>query len=200
MAAAGARAALIVTPYYNKPPQAGVLEHFRTIAAATDLPAMAYDIPGRTGTALAPDTIRALAEIPNINAVKDAKGDLALGAQLMDETGLLWYSGDDALNLPWLALGATGMVSTVGNVASVRLVTLLKAAAAGDLAAARVMNDELAPLIETIMNTTQGCIQAKAALQLMGVIESDFCRLPLLPAPEEHRAVLHDVLTTGGLL
>lgn len=200
MAAAGATAALIVTPYYNKPPQAGLLEHYRTVAEATDLPAMAYDIPGRTATALAPDTIRALAEIPNIKALKDAKGDLAMSAPLMVETGLLWYSGDDALNLPWLALGATGMVSTVGNVASERLVSLLRAVVAGDLPAARAMNHELGPVIRAVMNVTQGTIQAKAALHLMGVIDSDFCRLPLVPAPEEHRAILRDALTTQGLM
>ncbi|GGB17134.1 4-hydroxy-tetrahydrodipicolinate synthase [Flexivirga endophytica] len=200
MAAAGAQAALIVTPYYNKPPQAGVLEHYRTVAAATDLPAMAYDIPGRTATALAPDTIRALAEVPNIKALKDAKGDLAMSAPLILETGLLWYSGDDALNLPWLALGATGMVSTVGNVASAKLVALLKAVTAADLPAARAINHELAPLVAAVMNVTQGTIQAKAALRLMGVIDSDFCRLPLVPAPEEHRAILRDALTTQGLM
>jgi len=200
MAAAGAQAALIVTPYYNKPPQAGVLEHYRTVAAATDLPAMAYDIPGRTATALTSDTIRALAEVPNIKALKDAKGDLAMSAPLMRETGLLWYSGDDALNLPWLALGATGMVSTVGNVASARLVALLKAVSAADLAAAREINHELVPLIAAVMNVTQGTIQAKAALRLLGVIDSDFCRLPLVPAPQEHRAILRDVLTKQGLM
>ncbi|HWC20931.1 MAG TPA: 4-hydroxy-tetrahydrodipicolinate synthase [Flexivirga sp.] len=200
LAAAGARASLIVTPYYNKPPQAGVLEHYRTVAAATDLPAMAYDIPGRTGTALAPDTIRALAEVPNIKALKDAKGDLATSAPLMVETGLLWYSGDDALNLPWLALGATGMVSTVGNVASATLVSLLRAVVAGDLPAARAINHQLGPVIRAVMNVTQGTIQAKAALRLMGVIDSDFCRLPLVPAPEEHRAILRDALTTQGLM
>ncbi|GAB3487396.1 4-hydroxy-tetrahydrodipicolinate synthase [Flexivirga sp.] len=200
LAAAGARAALIVTPYYNRPPQAGVLEHYRTVAAATDLPAMAYDIPGRTGTALAPDTIRALAEVPGIRALKDAKGDLATSAPLMRETGLLWYSGDDALNLPWLALGATGMVSTVGNVASARLVSLLRAVTAGDLAAAREINHGLVPLVAAVMNVTQGTIQAKAALRLMGVIDSDFCRLPLVPAPQEHRAILRDALTAQGLM
>lgn len=200
LAAAGARAALIVTPYYNKPPQAGVLEHYRTVAAATDLPAMAYDIPGRTGTALTPDTIRALAEVPNIKALKDAKGDLAMSAPLMVETGLLWYSGDDALNLPWLALGATGLVSTVGNVASRKLVALLRAVVAGDLPAARAINHELGPVIGAVMNVTQGTIQAKAALRLMGVIDSDFCRLPLVPAPEEHRAILRDALSTQGLM
>lgn len=200
MAAAGADAALIVTPYYNKPPQAGVLEHYRTVAAATDLPAMAYDIPGRTATALAPDTVRALAEVPNIKALKDAKGDLAMSAPLMVETGLLWYSGDDALNLPWLALGATGMVSTVGNVASAALVSLQRAVVAGDLPAARAINHQLGPVIKAVMNVTQGTIQAKAALRLMGVIDSDFCRLPLVPAPEEHRAILRDALTTQGLM
>ncbi|NNG39509.1 4-hydroxy-tetrahydrodipicolinate synthase [Flexivirga sp. ID2601S] len=200
LAAAGAHAALIVTPYYNKPPQAGIVEHFRAVAGATDLPAMAYDIPGRTGMALTSDTIRALADVPNIAALKDAKGDLAAGVQLMAETGLAWYSGDDALNLPWLALGATGMVSTVGNVDAARLAALIAAVDAGDLAKARTLNDELAPLIAAVMNVTQGCIQAKAALHLLGVIDSDFCRLPLLPAPEDHRALLRDTLTNLGLL
>lgn len=200
LAAAGAHAVLIVTPYYNKPPQSGVLEHFRAVASATDLPAMAYDIPGRTGTALAPDTIRALAEIPTIEAVKDAKGDLPLGAALMRETGLDWYSGDDALNLPWLALGATGLVSTVGNVAPGLLRRLIEAMDAADLTAARDLDARLAPLIAAVMTVTQGCIQAKAALQLLGVLEDDFCRLPLVPAPDEHREILRGALDELGML
>ena len=114
---AGADALLLVSPYYNKPTQAGLVAHCRAVADATDLPVMLYDIPGRTGIPFATETLVALAEHPNIVAVKDAKGDLWASTHVMAATDLLWFSGDDALNLPLLALGATGVVSVVGHVA-----------------------------------------------------------------------------------
>ncbi|YAL84285.1 4-hydroxy-tetrahydrodipicolinate synthase [Dermacoccaceae bacterium W4C1] len=199
MAAVGADAVLIVTPYYNKPPQAGIIEHFRTIAGATGLPAMVYDIPGRTATALTSDTIRALAEIPEILAVKDAKGDLPEASRLMSETDLLWYSGDDVLNLAHLTAGATGIVSVVGHVAGRQYADLIAAVDAGDLPRAREIYRGLIPAVDCIMSVTQGAIQAKAAMKLLGVIDSDFCRLPLLPAPSEHRALIEQGLKAAGL-
>ena len=118
MVARGADALLVVTPYYNKPPQALIVEHFRMVArAGGDTPVMLYDIPGRTGTALATDTIRRAAEIDQVKAVKDAKGDFFEASRLMAETDLLWFSGDDVVNLAHLAQGATGIVSVVGHVA-----------------------------------------------------------------------------------
>lgn len=200
LAAVGAHAKLVVTPYYNKPPQAGVIEHFKTIAAATDLPIMAYDIPGRTGTALTSDTIRELAKIDTIKAVKDAKGDLFEATKLMDETDLLWYSGDDVLNLAWLSLGAVGVVSVVGHVAGNEWRAMIDAVDFGDLATARSIHTRLIPAIDAIMNTSQGAIMAKAAMKELGVIESDFIRLPLLPANDAEYARLRDGLAASGYL
>ncbi len=111
----GAHGVLVVTPYYNKPSQAGVLEHFRQVAIASDLPVMLYDVPGRTGTTIAPATYQAAAEWDNVVAVKDAVGDYARGAAIMRDTGLAFYSGDDAANLGWLAHGAVGFVSVAGH-------------------------------------------------------------------------------------
>lgn len=200
LAEVGAHGVLIVTPYYNKPPQAGIIEHFRTVASATDLPAMVYDIPGRTGTALTTETIRRLAEIDRIVAVKDAKGDLFEASRLMAETDLLWYSGDDVLNLAHLAQGAAGVVSVVGHVAGDHYAQMVAAVDAGDLTTARAIHRQLIPAVDAIMNVSQGAIQAKAAMKLLDVIDSDFCRLPLLPAPSEHRALLQQGLTTAGLM
>lgn len=200
LAGAGAHAALIVTPYYNKPPQDGIVEHFRAVCSATGLPAMAYDIPGRTGTALAGDTIRRLAQIPEIRAVKDAKGDFFAASELMHDTDLLWYSGDDVVNLPWLALGAVGCVSVVAHVAGSQYAELIAAMDRGDLARAREIHTHLIPAVNAVMHTTQGAIMAKAAMKLLGVIQSDFVRLPLLPATPEHLDVLREGLRRSGVL
>lgn len=200
LADAGADAVLVVTPYYNKPTQAGIVEHFKAVVGATDLPAMAYDIPGRSGTALASDTIRQLATIDQVRAVKDAKGDFFEATKLMDETGLLWYSGDDVVNLAWLALGAVGVVSVVGHVAGNEFRAMIDAVDAGDLATARAIHTKLIPAIDALMNTSQGAIMVKAALKEQGVIDSDAIRLPLLPADEAMYAVLRDGLTKAGLL
>lgn len=200
LADAGADAVLVVTPYYNKPTQAGIVEHFKAVVGATDLPAMAYDIPGRSGTTLASDTIRQLATIDQVRAVKDAKGDFFEATKLMDETDLLWYSGDDVVNLAWLALGAVGVVSVVGHVAGNEFRAMIDAVDAGDLATARAIHTKLIPAIDALMNTSQGAIMVKAALKEQGVIDSDAIRLPLLPADEAMYAVLRDGLTKAGLL
>ena len=161
---------------------------------------MAYDIPGRSGTALASDTIRQLATIDQVRAVKDAKGDFFEATKLMDETDLLWYSGDDVVNLAWLALGAVGVVSVVGHVAGNEFRAMIDAVDAGDLATARAIHTKLIPAIDALMNTSQGAIMVKAALKEQGVIDSDAIRLPLLPADEAMYAVLRDGLTKAGLL
>src|SRR5258708_34278316 len=118
---AGAHGLLVVTPYYNKPPQSGLAAHFTQVADATDLPNMLYDIPGRTGTPIAAETLIQLAEHPRIVAVKDAKADFAAASRVMGRTALVFYSGDDMLNLPWLSLGAAGFVSAAGHAVADRL-------------------------------------------------------------------------------
>ena len=200
LAAVGAHAVLVVTPYYNKPPQAGILEHFKAVCGATDLPAMVYDIPGRTGTALTSDTIRQLAQVPQVQALKDAKGDLFAASELIAETDLSWYSGDDVINLPWLALGATGCVSVAGHVLGNQYAEMIGAVDRGDLARAREIHTTVIPAVNAVMNTSQGAIMAKAAMKLLGVIQSDFCRLPLLPAPPEHLDILREGLSRSGVL
>ena len=146
--AEGAHGLLVVTPYYSRPSQAGLAAHFTAIADAVSAPILLYDIPIRSGIPIEWDTIRALAEHPNIVGIKDAKGDLNGGGRIIAETGLAYYSGDDALNLPWLAMGAVGFVSVWGHVAASQLREMLSAFTSGDIATARKINVTLAPLAD----------------------------------------------------
>jgi 4-hydroxy-tetrahydrodipicolinate synthase len=195
-ARAGADALLLVSPYYNKPTQAGLVAHCRAVADVTDLPVMLYDIPGRTGIPFSSDTLVSLAEHPHIAAVKDAKGDLWASAHVMAATDLLWFSGDDALNLPLLAIGATGVVSVVGHVAGAHYAAMVAAVDRGDLAEARRIHTSLLPVVDALMTTSQGAIMAKAALVELGVIESAAVRLPLVESPPEHLSLLRSALAT----
>jgi 4-hydroxy-tetrahydrodipicolinate synthase len=193
---AGADALLLVSPYYNKPTQPGLIAHCRAVADTTDLPVMLYDIPGRTGIPFATDTLIALAEHPTIVAVKDAKGDLWASTHVMAATDLLWFSGEDALNLPLLAIGATGVVSVVGHVAGTQYAAMVAAVDRGDLDEARRIHASLIPVVDAIMSTSQGAIMAKAALVELGVIESASVRLPLVESPPEHLELLRSALAT----
>ncbi len=195
-AEAGADALLLVSPYYNKPTQAGLVAHCRAVADTTDLPVMLYDIPARTGIPFSADTLVTLAEHPNIVAVKDAKGDLWASTHVMAATDLLWFSGEDALNLPLLALGATGVVSVVGHVAGEHYAAMVAAVDRGDLAQARAIHTSLVPVVDALMTTSQGAIMAKAALVERGVIESATVRLPLVESPPEHLELLRAALAT----
>jgi 4-hydroxy-tetrahydrodipicolinate synthase len=197
----GAHGLLLVTPYYSKPPQSGIVEHVRQVTrAGEDLPVLLYDIPGRTGVQIAESTYVQLVEDPLVVAVKDAVGDLERGAWLQSRLGLRIYSGDDALNLAWLAIGAAGVVSVVGHVAGDAYADMVRAVDAGDLATARAINERLVPLVRAIMTTTQGAITSKAALQLLGVIDHRTVRAPLLEATEEEVAIVRDALVGAGLL
>ena len=195
---AGAHGLLVVTPYYSKPPQAGLLHHFRTVADATDLPIMLYDIPGRSGVPLAHETLVSLAEHPHIVANKDAKADPFAAVRVMGETDLAWYSGDDALNLPLLSLGAAGMVSVIGHVAADRLAAMAAAFHAGDVTTAAAINRSLTPVIEGIMTRTQGVIMVKAALDLLERPGGGSLRSPLLAADPAQRDQLRQDLKAGG--
>jgi 4-hydroxy-tetrahydrodipicolinate synthase len=196
----GAHGVLVVTPYYNKPTQDGVLAHFRAVARAADLPVMLYDIPGRSVIPIAPDTYRRIAEEENVVAVKDAVGDLYRGVRIMAETGLAFYSGDDVLNLGWLTHGGSGVVSVVGHVAGRQYAEMHDAVAAGDLTRAFAVYSSLVPLVDVVMGRAQGAMTAKAALQLLGVLDNRNVRLPLVPASDELVAELRDVMTATGLL
>lgn len=198
-ASAGADSLLVVAPYYSKPSQEGVFAHFAAIAGATDLPVCAYDIPGRSGIPIAPDTIRRLAELPTIRAVKDAKGNLGLGAELMRETGLAWYSGDDPLNVPWLSLGASGFISVVGHAAPGALRELYTSFEAGNMERARTINAEvLTPLVHA-QARLGGATFAKAALRLQGIDCGD-PRLPVVPANDLEVAELRHDMEKAGVL
>ncbi|WP_343603191.1 4-hydroxy-tetrahydrodipicolinate synthase [Mycobacterium sp.] len=197
-AAEGAHGLLVVTPYYSRPPQAGLIAHFTAVADATPLPVLLYDIPPRSVVPIEPGTLRALALHPNIVGVKDAKGDLPMGGQLIAETGLVYYSGDDALNLPWLAMGAVGVISVWGHLAAGQLREMLSAFAAGDVAMARKINVTLAPL-GAAQTRLGGVTMVKAGLRLQGIEVGD-PRLPQLPAtPEQVDALAADMRAASVL-
>ncbi len=198
--AAGAHGLLAVTPYYSKPPQAGIIAHFRSIADSSGLPVMLYDIPGRTGTKLAAVTLATLAEHDRIVAVKEASGDLYAGSWLLSSTDLALYSGDDTLNLAWLALGAVGVVSVVGHLAGLRYADLVAAVADGDLDQARKIDRSLLPAVAAIMTRTQGAIMVKAALELQGLLSNRVVRSPLVEATEQQVLELQRDLIDAGLL
>ncbi|HWD83930.1 MAG TPA: 4-hydroxy-tetrahydrodipicolinate synthase [Kribbella sp.] len=198
--AAGADGLLVVTPYYNKPPQDGLRAHFTAVADATGLPNMLYDIPGRAGVEIRTDTLIALAAHPRIVAVKDAKGDLAGTTKVLANTDLFYYCGADELNLASLAIGAVGIASVVAHVASREYRQLIDAVVAGDLATAQEIDRRLVPAVETIMTKTQGAIMVKAALKLAGVIEHATLRLPLVEATAEQTDWLTTDLKQAGLI
>ena len=197
---AGAAGLLVVTPYYSKPPQAGLLNHFRLVADATGLPVMLYDIPGRSGVPILTETLQRLSEHERIVAVKDAKGDLYETAKVLATTDLAFYSGEDALNLPLLALGAVGMVSVVAHACADSYAAMVRAVDAGDLEEARRINAAVLPAVRGIMTRAQGAIMAKAALQLLGVLSNRTTRPPLADATDDEVAVLRTDLTEAGLL
>jgi 4-hydroxy-tetrahydrodipicolinate synthase len=200
--AEGAHGLLLVSPYYNKPPQAGLVRHFLTVAdAGGSTPVMLYDIPGRTGVRIAFDTYLQIAKDERIVAVKDAVGDLPGGCRVMADTGLALYSGDDGLNLPWLACGAAGVVSVVAHVAGRAYADMVAAVDAGDLATARRINAQLLPVVAAIMPpSSQGAIMSKAALQVLGVLEHRTVRSPYVEADETQVADIRRVLDAAGLL
>lgn len=197
-AQAGADGLLVVTPYYNKPPQAGIEAHFKAIADATDVPVMMYDIPGRTGVAIDPDTICRLAEHRNIVALKDAKGDVASTSWVIKRSGIPVYSGDDILNLPLLSVGAVGFVSVCGHTVGKQLREMLDAWFAGNSQRALEIHQKLLP-IYTGTFRTQGAILTKAALSMMG-LPGGKVRLPLVDATEAQKKQLREDLNAGGVL
>ena len=175
---------LVVTPYYNKPTQPGVYAHFSTVAKATDTPVMLYDIPGRAGIPIAPETYRRLAEIDSIVAVKDAD--------------LHYYSGDDGLTLPWMAMGAVGLVSVTAHVAPNLFRALIDAVVAQDLVEAQRLHLELAPIVRATMGRAPGCVAAKEILAWQGVLGQPVVRLPhVLSEPEVLAAMREDLMTSS---
>jgi 4-hydroxy-tetrahydrodipicolinate synthase len=193
----GAHGLLVVTPYYSKPPQAGIAEHFRRIADATDVPVMLYDIPGRAAAAIATDTMLRLAEHPRIVAVKDAKGDLASSARVIAHTDLAFYSGDDAMTLPLLSVGAVGVVGTSTHFSAAGTKQLIEAYLAGDVATALRLHQQLLPIYTGVF-ATQGCILVKAGLKLQGR-DVGGLRPPLIEATSAEIDGLRSALAAAGL-
>jgi 4-hydroxy-tetrahydrodipicolinate synthase len=193
---AGAHGLLVVTPYYNKPPQAGLIRHFTTVADATGLPVMLYDIPHRAGVPIATETLLRLAEHPAIVAVKDAKGDLAGSAQVLARTGLAYYSGEDASTLPWLSIGAVGVVGTSTHLIGAPTKEMITAYERGDTATALALHRRLLPLFTGIFRT-QGTILVKAGLTLLG-LPAGPVRSPLVDATEaETNRLIEDAAAAG---
>ncbi len=186
---AGADGVMVVTPYYNKPTQAGILTHFRLIADATDLPVILYDIPGRTGVAISYETFHRAAKHPNIVAIKDAKGDLAQASRLMLETGLMYFSGDDSNVLPHISIGATGLIGVTANIAPKAYRELVDATNRNDFHSALKVHNALEPLQRAIMTHVPGTVAVKYVLHALGKINSPRVRLPLV-GPEDHEAAL----------
>ncbi|MFG2166564.1 4-hydroxy-tetrahydrodipicolinate synthase [Micromonospora chersina] len=194
---AGAHGLLVVTPYYNKPPQSGLLRHFTAVADATGLPIMLYDIPHRAGTEIATDTLVKLAEHGRIVAVKDAKGDLTATSWVLARSDLAFYSGEDALTLPALAVGAVGVVGTSTHFTGVQTKQMIEAYEAGDTATALALHRRLLPLFTGIFRT-QGVILVKAGLAAKG-LPAGPVRSPLVDATGDELAQLRADCAAAGL-
>ena len=196
----GADGLLVTAPYYNRPSQDGIVAHFQAVHEESDLPILVYDIPGRTGVHIAPETMDRLARLERVRGVKDATGNVSAGIQAMRRTGLEWYSGDDGLNFYFMAGGASGVISVVGHVEGKRISALLDAVAAGDLARARELDAQLEPSNRAIMGAGQGATYAKQAVYALGLIESPRPRLPLVEPSETEIAEIRRALVSQGLL
>ena len=194
---AGAHGLLVVTPYYSKPPQSGLVRHFRAVADAVDLPTLLYDIPQRTGIPIEPETMADLAAHERIVGVKDAKGDLVTSARVIAETGLAFYAGDDAMTLPLLSVGGVGVVGTSTHVSGAQTLDLVTAYERGDVAEALRLHRQLLPIYTGIFRS-QGAILVKAALRLRG-IDTGPMRPPLLDATEHEISHLREDLAAAGL-
>jgi 4-hydroxy-tetrahydrodipicolinate synthase len=198
-AKAGADAALVVAPYYNKPTQEGFYQHFRVLAQAVDIPICIYNIPGRTGKNIEPETIIRMAEVPNITMVKEASGSLDQASQIINATDLTVLSGDDSLTLPLLSIGGRGVVSVVGNIVPKDVIALLEAFASGDTAAAQRWHHTLFPLCRDMLGLATNPIPIKAAMQMLGRDTGDL-RMPMTRLNPAEEAKLRETLVKYGLL
>ena len=199
-AEAGAHGLLVVTPYYSRPSQEGIYRHTVAVADATDLPVMLYDVPGRTVVRYAPATLQRLAEHPRVVAVKDATGDVQAALRAIDATGLAWYSGDDGMLLPFLAVGAVGLVSMAGHLVGDGLAEVIREFEAGDPAAARTTFVSVLPAIDLVCGSGNGALRSKLALALLGLIPDATMRLPHAPAYDDEVQEVRAALVAMGLL
>jgi len=196
--AAGADAALMVAPYYNKPTQEGYFQHYRRVTEAVDLPIVLYNIPGRTAGNMEPETIARIGELENVLAVKESTGSMDQASQILALSNLTVLSGDDSLTLPLLAVGGSGVVSVVGNIIPQEVKSLVTTFAAGDVAGAQERHRKLFPLCKSLLSLATNPIPIKAAMQRLGR-DSGEVRLPMTPLDEPGRAALTTVLKVSGL-
>ena len=197
---AGADALLVVMPYYSRPSQDGVVAHYRSVCESADRPVILYDVPGRTGLHVELDTYRRLSELKHVEAVKDATGDRAAVPQKRQETGLAWYSGDDGLYLPFLALGAVGIISVMAHVASGPMQDLAARFDTGDLTGAQRLAATLAPLVQALNGDGQQAVMAKAALKVAGSLDETTMRLPNLGPGKEQLSKAKAGMKAAGLI
>jgi 4-hydroxy-tetrahydrodipicolinate synthase len=195
---AGADAALMVAPYYNKPMQEGFFEHYRMVAESVDLPICVYNIPGRTGKNVEPETIERLAQLRNITMVKEATGSLDQCSQILNSTDLTVFSGDDSLTLPMLSVGAEGVISVVGNIVPQEMLAMVKAFLSGDAATARQIHHRLFPLCRELLGMASNPIPIKAAMELLGRDTGEL-RLPMTPLGNDDRDRLAKLLRDSGI-
>lgn len=194
----GADASLQVAPYYNKPMQEGMYQHFKAIAEDVGIPHCVYNIPGRTGKNIEPDTIARLAELPNIAMVKEATGSLDQCSQILNTTSLTVLSGDDSLTLPMMSVGAEGVVSVAGNIVPTDLLAMVRAALAGDFTAASRAHHKLFPLCRDMLSLATNPVPLKAAMHLLGR-DSGELRLPMTPLDAAGLSKLRTTLSNYGL-
>ena len=197
-AKAGADAALVVAPYYNKPTQEGFYQHFKALAEAVDIPICVYNIPGRTGKNIEPETIIRMAELPNITMVKEATGSMDQASQIIAATDLTVLSGDDSLTLPLMSIGGRGVISVVGNIVPKDMIALIAAFDAGDMAEARRWHHKLFPLCRDMLGLSTNPIPIKAAMKMLGRDTGEL-RMPMTPLSADEEAKLRTTLANYGL-
>ena len=196
---AGADAALVVAPYYNKPTQEGFYQHYKAIAQSSDLPIVLYNIPGRSAKNIEPETIARIGELPSVVAVKESTGSMDQASQILALSDLTVLSGDDSLTLPLLALGGRGVVSVVGNIVPGDVQALLAAFEAGDIGKAREWHAKLFPLCRDLLGLSTNPIPIKGAMELLGRDRGEL-RLPMTPLSDAQKAKLTETLKAYGLL
>lgn len=198
-AKAGADAALIVAPYYNRPTQEGIYQHFKALAEAVEIPLCIYNIPSRTGRNIEPETVARLAEIPRITMIKEASGSLDQVSQITTSTDLLVLSGDDSLTLPMMSVGGRGVVSVVGNIVPRDVIAMIDAFNAGKVEEAQCLHRRLFPLCRDMLGLSTNPIPIKGAMKLLGRDTGEL-RMPLLPLTPDQECKLYGTLARYGLL
>jgi 4-hydroxy-tetrahydrodipicolinate synthase len=199
-AEAGAHGLLVVTPYYSRPSQEGVYRHTVAVADATDLPVMLYDVPGRTAVRYAPETLDRLAAHERVVAVKDATGDVQAALRAIERTGLAWYSGDDGLLLPFLSVGAVGIVSMAAHLVGDEMAAVIAAHDAGDLPGALATFRRITSVVDLICGSGNGALRSKLSLHLLGLLPSPTMRLPHVEADASEVGAVRAALVSAGLL